>query len=368
MAEYDKRYKEFPMKKLIWLQVLLGIICFAGLLASCSDDDDDDSGSGSQTPAVYNGFYEYPTGRVSASGTLTVQNQSASEVLLFNGTVEGANYLGTVGSLGSVQLKLSEEKFYSVVAVDKSVYEEKTTNAAQTSYFTYYSNSQAYKINVSTSASSGSGTWLINNPTSYWVRFEKSDGSQNLAVVAPGGLRVAVPIEIDRAYDYKVFFTKEVKLNGKIISVVETTDTELYGTAVAKSANSYLYSTTVGTDVKPSSSLKPSLMIKNEYGGTVYCKKSSIYLNNGSGAATDNLPVISGETMVYVGLSEGDSLNTINFENVAWTAGNKGNLYLSDDTKMENGKVYVITLSGSNSSDRAVTLTSVSDADEVFTE
>lgn len=355
------------MKKVI--ELLTAAIFTAALFsfAGCADNEEENTQApAGQTPAVYNGFYEYPTGRVSADGTLTIQNQSAAEVLLFNGKVEGANYIGTVNSLGSVKVKLPEEKFYSVVAVDKSVYEEKTSEASQTSYFTYYSNSQGYKITVSTSASSGTGNWLISNPTSYWARFEKADGSQNLAVIAPGAMRVSVPIERDRSYDYKVFFTKEVKLNGKIISVVETTDTELYGTAVAKSANNYLFSTTVGTDVNPTANFKPSLIIKNDYSGTVYCKKSNIYLNNGSAAATDNLPVVSGEKMVYVGLEAGDALNTINFENLAWTSGNKGNLFLTDDTVLENGKVYTITLSGTNSSTRAAELTSVAEADTLF--
>ena len=346
---------------------LSAILAFS--LVSCKTNDDDDKGKDEKSsPAVYNGFFNYPNGRVDQNGTLTVQNQSASEILLFNGTVDKDNYLGTVNSLGSVKLKMSEEKFYSVVAVDKSVYEEKTTNAAQTSYFTYYSNIQAYKIDVTASGLSGNGTWLISNPTSYWVRFEKNDKSQNYAVIAPGALRVAVPIERDRAYDYNVYFSKEVKLNGKIISVIETTDTDLYGTAVAKAKNSYVYPTTVGTDINPSSSLKPSVMIKNDYNGTIYCKKSNIYLNNGSDAAADNLPLVSGERMVYVGLEAGDVLNTINFENNAWTAGKKGNLYLTNDTVMDNGKVYVITITGNNKEDRKAELTEILSADKVFAE
>ncbi len=345
-------------------KLFIGLLFCTLALIGCKKPTD---GNDKKVPAVYNGFYNYPAGRVNQNGTLTIQNLSAGEVIIFNGIVDKDNYLGTIDGLGKVTLKLPDEKFYSIVAVDKSVYEEKTTNAAQTSYFTYYSNIQGYKIDVNVSGSSGNGTWLISNPTSYWVRFEKNDKSQNYAVVAPGALRVPVPIERDRAYDYNVYFTKEVKLNGKIISVIETVDTDLFGTAVAKSANSYVYNTLVGTDINPSSMLKPSVMIKNDYNGTVYCKKSNIYLSNGA-EAVDNLPLVSGERMVYVGLSAGDVLNTLNFENMAWTAGGKGNLFLQDDTVMENGKVYQITLSGNNKDDRRVELTAVLTADAVFSE
>ena len=53
------------------------------------------------TPAVYNGFYNYPIGRVDPTGTLTVENKAAAKVLLFNGTVEGNNFLGTIDSLSN---------------------------------------------------------------------------------------------------------------------------------------------------------------------------------------------------------------------------------------------------------------------------
>lgn len=356
-------------KTKIW--VFAGLL-FCGLaLAGCKQAADEnnntDNKGSSSVPAVYNGFYNYPTGRVDATGTLKINNNAAMEVLLFNGTVTADNYLGTVSSLGSVLLKLPDEKFYSIVSVSKSNYEEKANQAAQLSYLTYYSNTQGYSLTVSTSAGSGTGTWLINNPTSYWVELKTSDEQQNLAVVAPRATRVAVPIEINKDIDFHVFFKKEITFNGKIVAVVETTDTRLYDTAVANADNSFTFSTTIGSNgLNPSASLKPSILIKNNMQrGTVYCKKSNSYLTNGATSA-GNLSVPAGQSQLYVGLSAGDKLNTINFENQAWLAEN-GNLWMTDTTEMENGKLYVIELTGNaDGAGGIVTLKSVEDAAAYF--
>lgn len=320
-------------------------------------------------PAVYNGFFNYPIGRVDPTGMLTVQNQSASDVLLFNGSVSAENYLGTVTSLSSVILKMPEEKFYSIVAVEKSNYEEKAAQAGQVSFFTFYSNLMINKVNVSTTKSSGTGTWLISNPTSYWASFTSSDRSQNYAVIAPGALRVKVPIEINKNIDFLVFFTKEVTFNGRVVATVETTDTELYNTAVAKENNNYQFSTTIGSaDLTPSTSLKPSILVRNNLTrGSVYVNKSTIQLTNGADTIDGGLAVIAGESQLYVGLEVGDKISTINFENNAWTAGGYGNLFVTEDYEMEAGKLYILTLTGSSSDTRAVSV-EVVDADKYFEE
>ena len=359
------------MKKRMMTCLLALTAIFAFAFVSCKTNDDDDkggNGNGAGVPAVYNGFYNYPTGRVDATGTLKITNNAAMEVLLFDGTVSADKYLGTVGSLGSVLLKLPDEKFYSIVSVAKSTYEEKASQAAQLSYYTYYSNTQGYSVNVSTSATSGAGTWLINNPTNYWVEFKTSDEKQNLAVVAPRATRVAVPIEINKAIDFHVYFKKEISFNGRILSSVDTTDVNLYDTAVANADNSYVFSTTIGANgLNPSTNIKPSVLIKNNMQrGTVYCKKSNTYLSNGA-SAVDNLPVPAGQTQLYSGLVAEDALNTINFENQAWLSSGKGNLWLNSDVKMENGKVYIIELTGNaDGSGGEVALKSVEDANDYF--
>ena len=318
------------------------------------------------TPAVYNGFYNYPTGRVDPTGTLTVENKAAAKVLLFNGTVEGNNFLGTIDSLSRVTLRLPEEKFYSIVAVDAKNYEERTTQAAQTSEFTYYSNTQPYNVSVSTSTSSGAGTMLISNPTAYWVTIKSGDLSQNYAVVAPKALRVSVPMIMNEARDYKVYFTKEVTFNGKVIAVVETTNGELSGTYYTDSTNP-IYSPDIGgKDFSPSPNLKPSILVKNSTRShSVYCLNGNTYLSNGA-VPSWNFVLLAGRQQLFVGFNAGDKLSSINFENMAWTDTGNGKLYMNDDTELENGKVYVIEVTGTSSNDRACSLVSVEDAEAYF--
>lgn len=364
-----RHFRGWFMKK-IKLALLLGSALV--LLMSCnmaSGGNDMDGGAvDTTTPAVYNGFYNYPNGRVDPTGTLSVENKAASKVLLFNGTVEGNNFLGIIDSLGKVTLRLPEEKFYSIVAVDAKNYEERTVQAAQTSYFSYYSNTQAYNVSVSTSSSSGEGSILINNPTSYWVTIKSGDLSQNYAVVAPQALRVSVPVPMNEDLPYKVYFTKEVSFNGKVIAVVETTDGELSNSIWVDSEDPILPINIGTAGLNPSSTLKPSILVKNNTTSSqIYCLKGNSYLSNGAVAA-GNFVLRAGRQQLFVDLNAGDRLNTINFENMAWTDTGKGNLYLNDDTVLENGKVYVIEVTGSSSSNRACSLVSVEDAESYFEE
>ncbi|MBD5441967.1 MAG: hypothetical protein HDR34_00945 [Treponema sp.] len=358
------------MKRIKWnfaLVLLAGAALSFGIFAGCDNGSSGDEDNGDVIPAVYNGFYNYPLGRVDQNGRLSIKNNSNAEVLLFDGKVEKDCYLGTVNALSNTTLKLSEEKFYSIVAVEKSNYEEKAAQASQTSYFTYYSNTTPYQVDVSVSGTSGTATWMINNPTNFWVRFVSVSGTaQNYAVVAPKALRVAVPIQPDTAYDYRVYFTKEITFNGKVIATVDTTDPALSNTAVATSSNNFQYNTLVGTDFNPSNNVKPSILIKNNTTDrSVYVRKSNVQLNNGV-SSVEGLPVIAGTSQIYVGLEVGDNLNTINFENVGWTDSKLGNLWVEDDIVMEAGKVYTITLTGSLQDRKAVVSAEPEDASNYF--
>jgi len=66
---------------------------------------------------------------VNANGTLTISNSVATPVLLFTSDVSPENYIGTVGSLSSVKVKLPEQKLYTIVAVDKANWQEKGEQA-----------------------------------------------------------------------------------------------------------------------------------------------------------------------------------------------------------------------------------------------
>lgn len=360
------------IKRKFAIALLAGAALSFGIFAGCDSDDGngaDENGGG--TPAVYNGFYNYPTGRMDQNGRLTVKNNSNTEVLLFDGKVEKDCYLGTVNALSSTVLKMSEEKFYSIVAVEKSNYEEKAAQASQTSYFTYYSNTNAYAVSVSTSTSSGTATWMINNPTNFWVQFVSvSNSGQKYAVVAPKALRVAVPIQPDTAYDYRVIFSKEVRFNGKVIATVETTDPSLSNTAIAIAANDYQFNTTVGLDLKPSNTVKPCILIRNSTpSATVRVYKDGRPLNNGVATGDAGLLVPSGVNQIYVGLEDGDNLNSINFWCTGWADAGFENLWVKDDVVMEAGKVYTITLTGSASGsvdERKAVLSKVEDASVYF--
>lgn len=361
------------IKRNFALALLVGAALSFGIFAGCDNGSGGDEDNGGGTPAVYNGFYNYPTGRTDQNGRLTIKNNSNTEVLLFDGKVEKDCYLGTVNALSSTVLKMSEEKFYSIVAVEKSNYEEKAAQASQTSYFTYYSNSTPYNVSVSTSASSGTATWMINNPTNFWVQFASvSNSGQKYAVVAPKALRVAIPIQPDTLYDYNVTFTKEVSFNGKVIATVETTNAALSNTAIATAANNYQFNTTVGLDLNPSNTVKPSILIRNSTpSATVYVYKDGNQLNNGVTSGGSGLAVPSGVNQIFVGLEEGDNLKSINFEHNGWTGAGFGKLWVSDDVVMEKGKVYTITLTGSASGsvdERKAVLSKVEDASTYFDE
>ena len=143
------------MKKLrkIWILLLA-----VGLVWGCSDDP-------KETDSIFGSFYNYPTGRVNPNGLLTINNTIASEVLLFEGSVDPEKYIGTVSSLGSVKIRFPEEKFYTIIAVQKSNYIERLAQAAQFNSLTYYSNTQPYTIPVSPSSTWGGGNWVFNNNT-----------------------------------------------------------------------------------------------------------------------------------------------------------------------------------------------------------
>ena len=340
------------LKVFLFLSLISLIACDTSSINSKSNDDSNKEAGNNENnqniPAVYNGFYNYPTGRVDQTGKLTIQNQAATDVLLFNGSVTAENYLGTVNSLGSVLLKMPDEKFYSIVAVDKSTYEEKTIQASQTSSFAYYSNTLTNKVNVTAIKSSGSGTWVISNQSNYWATFTSIDRTQNYAVIAPETSNVNIPIEPYKYYDFRIFLTKEITLNGKTIGVVETTDTEeVYDSAIATESNNYQFKTITSDFFVPT--LKPSILVINNLDkDSVYTNKSSTQLTNGTSTLDSRLAVIAGSSQLYGGFEAGDNINTINFENKAWTENGHENLFVTENIKMENGKLYIITLSGSD--------------------
>ena len=326
------------MSKLLRFSALLLAAALTVGFAGCDDGSDNDGKNTGPDWAI--GFYNYPTGRVDPNaGRLTINNSLASEVLLFEGKVDKDNYIGTVGSLGSVRIKLPEEKFYTIVAVQKANYEERRAQAAQFSSLTYYSNTQPYTISVSPSTTWGGGNWVFNNNTNYWVQVKKADLSQNYAVIQPNAQRVTVPISVGEIYDYSLYFSRELKYNGVIVALVEGTDPKQNNTAQATTANP-TYTTTI-TNVDASANIKPSVLVKNESNKTVRIYYSQTQKANGSPGG--DFVIVGGQRQIVSGFEAGDSTSNINFSAGAWTTGNK-QVPSSQNMTMQINKIYEITI------------------------
>jgi len=311
-------------------------LLIAGLvlgLAGCPTEDD-----GNKVPAVYKDFYNYPTGKESPNGLLRINNTINSEVLLFEGTVEGKNYIGTVSPFGSIQIRLLDEKFYTIVAVQKSNYEERLTQAAQFSSLTYYSNTQAYTIPVSPSTTYGGGNWVFNNYSNYWVQIKNTDLSQNWAVIATGAQRVAVPIPMNTIYNYFVYFSKELKYNGKTIALVDSNNIALANSIQATNANPSPVTDIYQSDI-PSNSLKPAVMVINESNKGIRVFSGSTQKTNGAPAG--DFIVSGGQRELVVGFEINDNTSAINFDAIAWQGAKR---YVPESILMEASMVYEIRL------------------------
>jgi hypothetical protein len=313
--------------------------------------------SGTGTDSLYAGFYNYPTGRGNSNGLLEIRSTIAKQTLLFNGTVEAANYIGTIDSLSSIKVKLPDEKFYTIVAVDKENYEERQAQASQFNVLTYYSNTQPYSITVSPSSTYGGGTWVFNNKTSFWVQIKKTDMSQNYAVIAPNAERVSIPIAINTPYDFFVYFSKELKYNGKTVALVEMTDRSLANTAQVSNSNP-VYTTTINTSTAPSSNIKPAVMVKNNSNKSVRVYYANSQKTNG--AANGDFVITGGESQLISGFEIKDNTSVIKFSAVAWDQDKQ----VPVDMVMQADKVYEITIP-SNEAASGITVTEV-DASEYY--
>ncbi|MHC6201943.1 hypothetical protein ACYULU_01960 [Breznakiellaceae bacterium SP9] len=335
------------MKKMLKFSViLLGLALILGLTGCRHGGESDEDYT--VNPA-FNGFYNYPAGRVNQGGRLTIRNTVASEALLFTGTVDKDNYIGTVSSLGSVIVKLPEEKFYTIIAVEKTNYLERRAQASQFNSLTYYSNIQPYTISVSSSSTYGGGNWVFNNNTTFWVQVKKSDLSQNYAVIAPSAQRVIVPIGIGEIYDYFLYFSKELKYNGKVIALVETTDRSQANTATV-SDSSPTYTTTINNANMLNSNIKPAVMVINNTGKTVRVYYANSQKTNG--APGGDFVVANGTRQLVSGFDSGDNTNSISFSTFAWG----GYKAVPINQPMSANKVYEITIPGSeNAADITVT-------------
>ena len=333
------------MRKLLRISLFALAVIFILGITGCSDDKEDnnkkpDTSDPNAVNPIYNGFFNYPAGRVDSNlGRLTINNTIAGEVLLFTGTVDKDNYIGTVSSLGSVKIKMPEEKFYTIVAVQKTNYEERLAQAAQFNSLTYYSNTQGYTVSVSPSTTWGGGNWIFNNNTKYWVQVKKADLSQNFAVIAPDAQRVIVPIEIGTYYDYYLYFSRELKYEGKVMAMVEFSDRSQADTASVTNATTP-FTTTIENSKVPSSNIKPAVMVKNNTGKTVRVYYANTQKTNGSPGG--DFAVVSGQSQFITGFEINDDTASINFRSIAWVQNIQ--VPTSQSINMIADKVYEITI------------------------
>jgi hypothetical protein len=307
-------------------------------------------GAGGNGP--YAGFYNYPAGRIDPNGLLEIRNTVNSSTLLFSGTLESGNYIGTVAPLSSVKVKLPEEKFYTILAVEKENYEERQAQAAQFNVLTYHSNTQPYSVTVSPSNTYGGGTWIFNNNTSFWVQIKKSDLSQNYAVIAPNAARVSIPIAVNTPYDYYVYFSKELKYNGKTVALVEATDRSQANTAQVNN-DSPVYTTTINAANVPTNSIKPAVMVKNNSNKSirVYYGANNQKTNGGAGG---DFVITGGASQLVSGFEINDNTSVIEFSAMSWEQNKK----VPVDMVMQANKIYEITIP-SNENASEITATEV---------
>jgi len=267
--------------------------------------------------------------------------------------VAGANYIGTADKLNSIKVKLPEQKFYTIVAVDKALWEEKGEQANYFSDLTYYSSTQPYSMAVRPSSTAfGGGKWIITNRTSYWVSFKKSDQSGEIyAVAPPNALRVVVPVELNVPFDYIPHFYKELKYNGKVIALVES-DLMKGADTVSATDQSPTFNTEIGGNLQPpSAKVKPAIYVTNTCDKTVRVYQGQ---NNqlSNGIPGMDFALSSGSSVMFTGFDVDTNTNQINFGSIAWD----NRVYVTQDTVMETDKVYKITISGQSSYTTTVTV------------
>ena len=347
--------KFFKNFKFLILAVLVLAMVSCDFSGSIKIDKDKET----TVPTKYEGFYNYPDGRKSPSGMLEITNSANSVVLLFTDSVAPANYIGTVDKLSSIKVQLPEQKFYTIVAVDKKIWEEKSDQASQFSDLTYYSNTQPYSMSVRPSDTYGGGEWIINNNTNYWVSFKKSDQSGVVyAVAAPNAKRVKVPVQFNVTYDYIPHFYKELKYNGLVIALVES-DVLNKADTVYTDESGPQFNTDIGGNLVPASqNLKPAIFLTNSSDKTVRVfTGANNQLSNGMVGV--DFALVGGRSQLFTGMEVGINTNSVNFSSIAWT----NRVYVTQDVVMQKNKVYRIVLNGT---DPYSTTVEEVDAEEYF--
>jgi len=329
------------------------LLLAAGLLFNLAGCPNDDEGNKEEEiPAIYDGFYNYPAGRVDANGLLTINNMANSAALLFINSVDGAYYIGTVEAQKSVKVKLSDEKFYAIIAVDKATYEEKTSRASQYTVLTLYSNSVSYQVSVFPAKISGNAQWKMNNYTNYWIQVKTPDLETTYAVVQPQALNRFIPINYYESYDYTLVYSRELKYNGKVVTLLEFNDAS-QADVVFCTENLPVYTSDFYNPVSEIE-IPPTVLVVNNSNIAVRAYYASSQLTNG----VDDLLIAGGAQVLLTGFIVNGNTNLINFRSLVWET----NKWVTQDIIMKANKVYQITIGSDGNSITAAEL----NAQDVF--
>lgn len=328
--------------------MFLALLALVLVLVSCDDSSSNDNET--QVPKQYKNFYNYPTGRKSGTGMLEIRNNSNSKVLLFTDSVSPANYIGTAEGLNSIRVNLPEEKFYTIVAVDKAVWEERGDQSSPFSNLTYFSRTQPYSMSVNPNNTYGGGIWYIYNQTDYWVSFKAPDQSGMIyAVAPPKALRFSVPVQIGQNIDYVPHFYKELKYQGRVIGLVEFDSIYDADTVVTDIQNTTFYTNIGGSGANviqpPDAATKPAIYFTNSAGRSVRVFSGTQNQLGAIGMLPGaDFALRDGSSQMFTDMEDGVNTNSINI-----LLPNGDRAYVSQGMQMQNNKVYRIVMNSTGS-------------------
>jgi hypothetical protein len=284
------------------------------------------------------GFYNYPAGRVDQNGHLEISNSADANALLFDGTVDKEQYIGTIGPLGSVRVKLPEEKFYSIIAVQEEGYKDRGSGAGQFQVLVYYSNTASYAVTVSPSNAYGGGAWVLNNKTNFWVEIRDSGSGQIHVILPPATERIVIPIALNTPYDYSVCFKKELRYNGKTVAFAEAVDSSQADSIQVDDENP-THTTTLRNSGNLDFNIKPAVLVKNQTSKGLRLYYADQPKTNGE----VDFVIRTASSHLVSGFEVGANVNAISFKSPSWGQDKR----VPVDMVMKADKVYEITIPGS---------------------
>lgn len=305
-----------------------------------------ESGSADEVE-LYKNFLNYPLGKESQSGYLTVVNPMTQEsILVFDGEVKAENYIGTVKPSGNIKVVLDAGKFHTINAVCKSSYDtaKDLDKVAKASAVTYYSDAQGYRVSLAPSNLLGGGTVVFNNRSSYWAAIESTtnDGT-TWAVIQPNSLGIKLPFELKKSYSYKIVYKKQISVGGTVIAMVDSTLTTQNDAIYLDDGQKYTEVDIPGPTGAVYDSLAPMVYITNSSGKALKVFKGSVRLAPNSSEAEEYY-LTSGRTALFTGWDENSNISTIEVVSDAWSKRGVCNLTAT----LQKGKCYYITVTANS--------------------